>query len=938
MPTPPLVLDQVYRRVELDARVHSDLAGPDDDDDAPEPYEPPTLVPRAFKEKPEIRHAYLRAVLENVFNKVPVLNASKLLSFMLDNLSIVAPLPIYPKPVKTLQSAKRRLGIDADQYIIKYAVCPDCWKHYHPNDLMALESPICTVTGCSGNVYVDTVNARGKHIRKPIKAHPQVSLIASLRRMFMRPGFAHMIRDSRADVSNRNDDSGFIMRDMHDGALWHQLDTHTVREVGERGHVRDRPEDGRDTAPKLTSHRYGLHLTCNVDWMGILENRPHSTGAMYIAINDLPRDQRFLQVNTICLSVMPGPKEPDSRQISHCMEPMAKELINLTHGCYQLLGVDMDVHGEDEQASIYADCACLDCDMPASHKCNGTSSHSSDMHPCLYCEANILDIDKPSGYDHTSNLKDDFKLLRHAYRSRNATEARQAQILEDHGKRFVVLDLIPGWLPKTKTAPDFMHAVFLGIIPHLYDVVIFGGYVMTGVGGANSAKARFESLINSISWPSHITRLPKNLGENHSLKKADEWRRLIAITPVLLWWTWRDEDDVIPHSEPVLPPNTTAPSFSRNRQQLYDAILLLCAAVRILSSREISMDQARIGQSFLAQYCERFIALGIPLRPNHHVAMHTADVIRLFGPVYAWWLFAFERFNGMLERVKHNGHDGGEMELTLMRAWVQGHLIYEYLISLPPGAHKLERDALDEIIKTQARNRGAMMTEIAIYQSEAAEDNVRLPSRAAKFVNLRAEQSNTSPDLYRLLLGYCRRLWPDLKLASDRSCRPDTTPFVSHRVARALSYVRKDGIRYGSTTNRRTQADAFAFINDSDSVRVPVRIHSLYSVVVGDKQPHVCAVIERLVSDENIPALPWGMFSTMLGIYVCYADVFRPFEVIPVSSIQCSIGLIPITLCSCPRPLWAAVSFDHVSLLSYFNYSCLLMEQKAGTEPEEFFE
>ncbi|KAG1809542.1 hypothetical protein EV424DRAFT_1282325, partial [Suillus variegatus] len=47
---------------------------------------------------------------------------------------------------------------------------------------------------------------------------------------------------------------------------------------------------------------------------------------------------------------------------------------------------------------------------------------------------------------------------------------------------------------------------------------------------------------------------------------------------------------------------------------------------------------------------------------NHHASTHIDEMIRKVGPVYAWWLFAFERFNGMLNRVHHNGHDGGRME------------------------------------------------------------------------------------------------------------------------------------------------------------------------------------------------------------------------------------------------------------------------------------
>lgn len=100
--------------------------------------------------------------------------------------------------------------------------------------------------------------------------------------------------------------------------------------------------------------------------------------------------------------------------------------------------------------------------------------------------------------------------------------------------------------------------------------------------------------------------------------------------------------------------------------------------------------------------------------------MHYLRMIKLFGPVYGWWLFDFERFNGMLERVKTNGKDGGRSEQTLLRNWVMTHLVYELLLALPENAHPLERKLIESVITTQARERGSMMAQIAVYQAEAS--------------------------------------------------------------------------------------------------------------------------------------------------------------------------------------------------------------------------
>src|ERR1700692_2407177 len=43
--------------------------------------------------------------------------------------------------------------------------------------------------------------------------------------------------------------------------------------------------------------------------------------------------------------------------------------------------------------------------------------------------------------------KDDHHMLRQSFYSKDATPARQEAILRDHGVRFSILNVIPGWLP-----------------------------------------------------------------------------------------------------------------------------------------------------------------------------------------------------------------------------------------------------------------------------------------------------------------------------------------------------------------------------------------------------------------------------------------------------------------------------------------------------------
>ncbi|THU83343.1 hypothetical protein K435DRAFT_971601 [Dendrothele bispora CBS 962.96] len=846
---------------------------------------------------------YLGAVFNNIYAKASVRQTETNLGIALNSLDAAgAILSEHPTPVQTLASAKRRLGLDPDDHIIQYA---------------------CTVPGCTGIIYTEKREANGSQKRHAIKIIPHVSLIQSLRHIVRRKGFRRLIRDSREDNANRNNDEDFLMTDMHDGNLWYGLKTGIQREVSEFGTVRDSPLTP-ESERKLNEHRFGLHLVVNLDWFGAISSQPHSAGPMYVSIADLPRHHRFLQRNVICLMITPGPLEPTTEQLNHCTEPPVRELCALKEG------IKMEMYDENDEdiveEEVYSDFICNSCDTPGARKLAGFAGHGADMHPCPWCRCTSVDVDKPEGYNiNTFIPRNDYDLLKHKFQAKDAPPQRQPEILGRHGVRFSTFDWIPGWHPCRQTALDFMHCIFLGsVVAWLWTQILFASHMFYGAG-PTSPRRQFEDAINAIRWPSHITRLPKNLGENQSLKKADEWRRLLTVTPVVLWMSWRDEQDKIPDTEPSLAPNETIKTkHSRKRKSLYNVILMLCAGVRLLSTKTISMHQANAGVVYLSNYCHGLLLLGASLSINHHIAMHFASMIKLYGPVYAWWLFAFEHFNSMLEKVKLNGHDGGRMELTMMRHWVMTHLVYEYLLELPADASPHELKLVDRIINAEVENnRGAMMTEIAIFRSEATSDSISLPKRISKkpFNIHSVFYEPTNVNLYLLLYNFYQSFWPDLNLQSEFSAQPGL-PFIGTDVARRLPYVRKDGYRYGCKSNRRTQADTMAFA-DLDGARVPIQIEDLFIVTIpnSNKPPHICAIIRRLFSDESIPAMPWDTFSSVLGIYVSYAHRYQAFEVVAAKSIDCPLAVVEVEHHRTRQNLWITISFDHT-----------------GAEPQEDFE
>jgi hypothetical protein len=221
--------------------------------------------------------AYLQAVINNVVKNLPVRDTNEILtadiarhklqdevySALCPNIQL--PYNTTIPPVTTLSSAKRHLGIDANQWITEYAACLQCWKRYPPKKVQAMESPDCEVDECEGTVWDLKVDKNGKESQVPRLIVPQVSLIQSIQRMVHRKGFGRRLRESRNSPRNQNDDPDFVMKDIHDGMLWHKLKTQIYREVGDQGTVHDVGNDGAE-GTRLVDHRYGLHMSVNIDW------------------------------------------------------------------------------------------------------------------------------------------------------------------------------------------------------------------------------------------------------------------------------------------------------------------------------------------------------------------------------------------------------------------------------------------------------------------------------------------------------------------------------------------------------------------------------------------------------------------------------------------------------------------------------------------------
>ena len=188
----------------------------------------------------------------------------------LDVLEVAGLLPLYPIPARTLVTAKRRLGIDVDKYIIKQPICTVCFKNYSAEEIEALENENCTVRRCKGIVYrtkrtAGPTNTEATTKRVPAKIQPYAQWDLTIRRMFIRPDFVAALRNPELDANRAEQEDDNLMFDIHDGR---------TRREGEVGLRRVFPLNGlpydEEVRPgarrKLMTYKWGLQVTINLDW------------------------------------------------------------------------------------------------------------------------------------------------------------------------------------------------------------------------------------------------------------------------------------------------------------------------------------------------------------------------------------------------------------------------------------------------------------------------------------------------------------------------------------------------------------------------------------------------------------------------------------------------------------------------------------------------
>lgn len=124
-----------------------------------------------------------------------------------------------------------------------------------------------------------------------------------------------------------------------------------------------------------------------------------------------------------------------------------------------------------------------------------------------------------------------------------------------------------------------------------------------------------------------------------------------------------------------------------------------------------------------------------------------------------------------------------------------------------------------------------------------------------KFADLR---SIPHANIYQLLLAFLRNHLVDDDIVDDLTVKRGATVFAASQSTQLLSHLIKDGIRFGCSTATRTQADQYASVN-FQGYHAPCRIIYHFAIHLGQRPPIYCSAIQRVLSDDSIPLMPWAL-------------------------------------------------------------------------------
>ncbi|KAJ7318344.1 hypothetical protein DFH08DRAFT_714721 [Mycena albidolilacea] len=920
-------------------------------------------IPSAFDDHPAIWNAYIRIFVGAAFDgmtreAVKLILAGYEIAFKASSSNING----LSDFARTLPTVEKRLGVCTDSLITYYFLCTGCWKPHTRQELAQLESPNCIEPDCSGILYTLKRLSDGEK-RTPALTLPFAPPEKALQRMALQAGKVAQWQKWRGpeDIPGVREpvtlkgyaafsDLDKPMTDITDGWGWRAVQAGLERRRNGKWEIKD--VDVHELKLQFVALPNGLILQINIDWFQAVKAGCHSTGAMYGTICNNPRGIRHLREETFLITMFPGPHEPTQEQFNNVMNICVKHFQKLYNGIY------LKVSGEPEPDLFHVQIGTDVSDLPASRKTRGLLAVTSKWFMCDHCDTPFFALVDRDAFDSTKiNERDPWRYIKYAFRARDASPEIAEEISRRRGVRWSAMDNLVNWLPGVTNLFDLMHAIFLGIIKHLFREILQKNGMID-----NEATKKLEDFLSRLIWPVSVSRMPPSvsIARGSGSIKADQWRSLITVLFVGLFFAWQVDGEIPNVDAPPSAENTKNAAAQRRQEKLvrsrmkenylaknpnpseaeleriktvqmnrslrlhYENLVQFTAGICIITSDTISPNEVKRGCGAVQRSIQSWADMNCHLVSYfHYAAVHLEPQFLKHGPAPGWWTFPYERNNGFLGRFNTNGHSGGELEGTMMRGWWKTTLIQDLIACLEQIPHPTPEDidslnVLKSHLKADKGERhGTLQNYIARAQADRNLDKIRYP-RYSKNKSLREMEDR----LYHLVFRHLQTLWaPDILLIADVEMSHDKTAITFMGEVESFSHIWIHRRRYGAATQQRGIKAQYAYIDS----RVPVRIHHIFRIQQNlpdkNKLTTGCAIhgYHKLPLRPLVLSAAWTYLksppqfffrATDIGVRAWDAEVFASREVVSLERLSGQFVLAPVEVCE--QALWITIAYDHV--------------------------
>ena len=463
----------------------------------------------------------------------------------------------------------------------------------------------------------------------------RASLIDHLKTLLARPAFYEKF-DHWKQIPLTNG----LYKDVYDGNIWRDFQCYKGQ-------------------PFLSqAFCYGLML--NIDWFRPCKHTEYSIGAMYLTVMNLPRSIRFRQENVL---LIPGPKEP-KHDINCYLRPLVKELLKLWSG------VEISVPSLGRAVQVRCALLCVACDVPAERKVCGFLGHSAR----LGCSKCLKEFPGPVGCKDYSGFNRSLWPQRTLQEHRrNVTTINKCTTVKDqtdnesrYGCRYSTLLDLPYFDPIRMTIIDPMHNLYLGTSKHILKNVWMSKDLITP-----SDLSVIQDRIDSMQVPRYVGRIPYKIASSFSGFTADQFK------------SWTNYFSLICLRD-ILPDDHLK------------CWQLFVMAARLLCQMSITQTEIELADALLLRFCEQMEELygKTVITPNMHLHCHLKTCLMEYGPVHNFWLFVYERYNGIFENYPSSNHS---LEIQLTKRFLGEFHLYSTLPQMHAPAEF--EDDFDTLLK-----------------------------------------------------------------------------------------------------------------------------------------------------------------------------------------------------------------------------------------------